>query len=157
MSVSRRSRTRVRKSLLALAASLALGAVLGASAQAAEPHPLIGNFGSLAAGGTGSEPSFANPGGMAVDQATGDLLAIEFTPGESGAIKRYKPDGTADSFSALGTNVIDGKRTGGANECPTVPADCDETPENKGILSNEAGASETEIAVAPPGAAAGTA
>ena len=44
-------------------------------------------------------------------------------------LKRFHPDGTPANFSALGTNVIDGKRTGASNECPTVPADCDEIPQ----------------------------
>jgi hypothetical protein len=133
--------------------------LLPASAIAAAPHPLIGNFGSLAAGGTGSEPKFANPAGMAVDQATGDVLAIEFIPGPgaSGTIHRYKPDGTADNFSGLGTNVIDGKKGPGGKPCAEEPASCDETEGNKGILSNEGSGSETEIAVAPSTAAAGTA
>ncbi|MGH2976253.1 MAG: hypothetical protein ACRDLL_15530, partial [Solirubrobacterales bacterium] len=105
MHLTRRSRThRIRLTLLATALAGLAFSLTSAAAQAAEPHPFLGNFGSLAAGGTGSEPTFTNPGGMAVDQATGDLLAIEFNPGASGAIKRYKPDGTADSFSALGTN-----------------------------------------------------
>ena len=44
-------------------------------------------------------------------------------------LKRFHPNGTPDNFPALGTNLIDGKRTGASNECPTVPADCDEIPQ----------------------------
>jgi hypothetical protein len=54
-----------------------VGALLGLarypdSAQAAEPiHPLIGPF------GTAAQPTFGQPGGMAVDPSTGDLYVID--------------------------------------------------------------------------------
>jgi hypothetical protein len=44
-----------------------------------------------------------------------------------GAIRKFSTTGEPVDFSALGTNVIDG--AGGGN-CPTTPADCDQTPWN---------------------------
>ena len=122
-------RSRAGRALLAHSAIVASGALLlltASPAAAAPPHTLLGNFGSVAAGGTGSEPTFVEAAGMAVDQATGDLLAVHFIPGKA-ARSPLQARRHRRSFSALGTNVIDGKRTGATNECPTVPADCDET------------------------------
>ncbi len=114
-----------------------------ASALAVE-HPLLGNFGAAA------EPTFSQAAGMTVDPDTGDLLVItrEEVSGEHvGTLHRYKPDGTPDDFSALSSsNVIDGH----AGEADATPSGV--------ILSTEAGdLREAEVAVAPPGAAGGTA
>ncbi len=84
---------------------------------------------------------------MTVDPATGDLYVINLEEPETGALHRYNSDGTPDNFSALGSNVIDG-HAGGEDEVPVFGA----------ILSNEGflGFAETQVAVAPPGAAGGT-
>jgi hypothetical protein len=68
-----------------------------------ETHPFLETFGSA------SQPSFGNAEGLAVDQSTGDLLVIDSS---ARTVSRWKPDGTPDDFSALGTNVIDGQGTG---------------------------------------------
>jgi hypothetical protein len=84
---------------LALVLTCALvGLVLSAQAFAAQ-HPFLETFGSAA------QPTFGEPEGMAVDQATGDLLVID---AGAGTISRFKSDGTPANFSAFGTNVIDG-------------------------------------------------
>ncbi len=69
-------------------------------------------------------PSFSGLSAIAIDQANGDILA---TSSGSNAITRLHSDGTPAPFSALGTNILDAK---GGSECPTVPTDCDRTPQN---------------------------
>jgi WD40 repeat protein len=138
-------RPRARRQTFPLALGITVLATLSfsvASGSAATAHPFLETFGSLA------QPTFSAPGPMAVDPSTGDLLVIE--KGDN-SVRRYNPDGTPANFTALGTNVIDGKGNG---ECATVPADCDETPANELSFF---GFSETQVAVAPPGSAAGTA
>ncbi len=58
---------------------------------------------------------------MGVDQQ-GNLIVWA-----QNAIRKFSPNGDPVPFSALGTNTIDG--AGGGN-CPTTPADCDQTPWN---------------------------
>lgn len=115
----------------ALAAFLAVGA---ANASAALPaHPFKETFGSAA------KPQFEIPAGIAVDQATEDVYVIDL---ESHSLHRYKANGESAPFTALASNVIDGK----SGE--------DETPQGE-ILSNEnESSSEVQVAVAPPGAGA---
>ena len=76
--------------------------------------------------GTAAQPTFDKPSTLAVDRANGDLLV-----GEEGtnSISRYRADGTPDPFSALGTNVIDGKPGSGGKPCAEEPASCDQTPQ----------------------------
>jgi hypothetical protein len=133
--------------------ALALFAISVSSASAAKIRPSKGTFGSAA------QPSFTHAGGLAVDQSNGDLLVIEYVEsyGASGTLERFKENGEPDPFSALGTNVIDGKKGPRGEPCADEPASCDETPGNAGVLTTEGvGPSEVEVAVAPPGAAAGT-
>ena len=87
--------------LLALAIVVTL--VLAAPASATKIHLRLGTFGSS------QQPSFDRPNGIAVDGSTGDLLVID---ADALTVSRFNPDGTAADFSALGTNVIDGKGTG---------------------------------------------
>lgn len=61
-------------------------------------HQFLETFGSAA------QPTFGNPEGLAVDQSNGDVYVINAS---AGTVSRYKPDGTPDNFSALGTNVIE--------------------------------------------------
>ncbi len=124
-----------------LALPLAVLAVLvfAASAGATKTHLFKEAFGSAA------QPSFSGARGVAIDQSSGDVLVMD--AGGTPSIKRYNPDGTAANFSGLGTNAIDGKGNG---ECATVPADCDQTPQN-GL--GFASANESQIAVDNSGTA----
>jgi hypothetical protein len=125
------------------ATALVLLLLIPVFADASVEHPFKETFGSAA------QPTFTNAGGMAVDQSTGDLLVIEYNPtyGGSGTLSRYHENGTPDNFSALsGTNVIDGHA-----------GEADATPQ-EGVLSSEGfGPQEVQVAVAPAGAAGGTA
>ncbi len=122
----------IRLSLLTAAFALALVAV---PASAGASYSFLEIFGSAA------EPTFTAPAGVTIDPATGDVLVID---GQT--VKRFKPNGEPDPFSALaGSNVIDG--AGGA----------DATPQGE-ILSNPGYPSyEVQVAVAPPSAGGGTA
>jgi len=104
--------------------------VVAIPASATKTHLFKETFGSAA------QPSFSLARSVAVNQSTGDVLVMD--AGGTPSIKRFKADGTADSFSALGTNVIDGKGSG------------DETPQN-GL--SFASASESQIAVDNSGTA----
>jgi hypothetical protein len=65
--------------------------------------------------GSANQPTFDTAEGLAVDQASGDLLVIDVG---TNSVSRYNADGTPAEFAALGSNVIDGKGVG------------DETPQN---------------------------
>jgi hypothetical protein len=105
--------------LLGIASAISALLVLAAPASATKVHLFAETFGSAA------QPAFGNAQGLAIDQSTGDILVMD--AGSPPSFKRYNPDGTPADFSALGTNVIDGIGNG---ECATVPADCDQTPQN---------------------------
>ncbi|HTT94813.1 MAG TPA: hypothetical protein VMF55_09075 [Solirubrobacterales bacterium] len=102
-----------------------IGSVGVPEASAAGIHPFKETFGSAA------QPTFPNPAGITVDGTTGDLLVID--PQEA-KLQRFHPDGTPANFSALGSNVIDGK------EGP------DETPQGR-ILNAAGQPYELEVAV----------
>jgi hypothetical protein len=93
-----------RISKVSLPFALLVGALLVAPAfaSAAKTHVFLETFGSAV------QPTFGDPAGMAVDQATGDLLVIDI---EDQTLSRWNSDGTPADFSALGTNVIDGFET----------------------------------------------
>ncbi len=124
---------------LALPLAVLAALVFAASAGATKTRLFKETFGSAA------QPSFSGARGVAVDQSSGDVLVMD--AGGTPSIKRYNPDGTAANFSGLGTNAIDGKGNG---ECATVPADCDQTPQN-GL--GFASANESQIAVDNSGTA----
>ena len=65
-----------------------------AGATAATTHPLIGSFGS-----------FANPQGIGVDQASGDVYVIDVG---SGTVSKFDATGAPRDFSGPGTNTIGG-------------------------------------------------
>jgi hypothetical protein len=90
---------------------LILLALVAAPAGAVKTHFLLGDFGSAA------QPTFGfeGPNSLAIDQSNGDLLVMD---PESQTITRWKPDGTPDNFSALGTNVIDGFGPGDETPVP---------------------------------------
>ena len=83
--------------------------VFTTSGPTTETHPFLETFGSAA------QPSFWAPTSIAVDQSDGDLLVVD---PEAGAFSRFKPDGTPDNFSSLGTNVIS-STSEGALEFPS--------------------------------------
>jgi hypothetical protein len=112
---------------LAMAVALLLAAT---PAAASKKHLFQETFGSAA------QPSFGSPLSVAIDQSSGDVLVMD--EGGTPSIKRFKPDGTPDNFSALGTNAIDGQGAG------------DETPEG-GL--GFAGAFQSQIAVDNSGGA----
>jgi hypothetical protein len=115
---------------------------LAPAAKAAEPsHPFLETFGSTA------QPSFGSAKGLAVDQATGDLLVIDSS---AQTVSRYHEDGTPSDFSALDTNVIDGVGVVPPAACTPPSDECDGTP--AGELSF-GGANEVQVAVDNSGTA----
>src|ERR1044072_2918892 len=119
--------------LSAIAASLVLWALGVAPAGAAETHVPTGFF--CAPSGEGNlpcEPSFEGAYSLAVDQASKDLFVLD---ANAATVLRFKANGEPDPFSALGTNVIDGKGPG-----------LDETPEN-GLSFSASFPNEAQIAV----------
>jgi len=118
------ARKRFARVTIAIGLLLAFGLLLPSSAAlAAHGHLFLETFGSA------NQPSFPNPVGLAIDQSSGDLLVIDRG---AGTVSRYNPDGTPASFSALGSNVIDGKGAG------------DETPEGGLFIG---GSGEVQVAV----------
>jgi hypothetical protein len=134
---SHRARGGRLQALVALC-GLVLALVLSMSAEASAAPVL--NF--KEAFGSGAHPQLIVPTGLAVDQSTGDVLVMDQA---AGTISRFKPDGTAADFSALGTNVIDGD------------SGADQTPQGKAGEAGLtfAGDAESEIAVDNSGAATG--
>ena len=133
-------------------ATAALFLALCMSASAAPRHLPQEAFGSA------TQPKFFQPPAIAVDPASGDVLVADI---KTQTIKRFKPNGEPDPFPALGTNTIDAKGSGsgpaktGIHPCAApIAAECDETPQN-GFFFRAHG--EGQIAIAPPGSAAGTA
>jgi hypothetical protein len=132
---------------IVLAALAMVLAAFPVGASALGTHSFLGSFCEpTGIGSAPCEPTFGLPAGGAVDEATGNVLVIDL---EDHTLKRFKPNGEAAPFPALSGNVIDGH-----------PGEEDATPEGE-ILSTEVpgigGALETQVAVAPPGAGAGTA
>ena len=100
MNVVARSSSRGIIGLICLCGFIcALGTIQAPPASAARVHLSEGIFGAAA------QPSFGQPAGSAVD-AAGNVLVIDLS---AKTLSRFKPDGTPADFSALGTNVIDGK------------------------------------------------
>jgi hypothetical protein len=121
--------------------SAALGLLLLGAGLIGVPSAQASGFIPKGAFGAPTPPSLTEPVGMTVDPASGDVLVIDVA---AKTISRFKPDGSADNFSALSGNVIDG--LGGP----------DETPAPHG-LNPGTNPREVQLAVAPPGAAGGTA
>ena len=120
---TRRQASSLRLPAGVLIAILALLGLMASSAGAAKTHVFKEAFGSAA------QPSFGQDTGLAIDQSSGALLVID---SEADTVSRFNPDGTPADFSALGTNVIDGKGT------------ADLTPQDGLVLD---GASEVQVAV----------
>lgn len=120
---------------------------------AAEGREFRGLFGDMA------QPGFVRDEGLAVEPATGDLLVID-VGGAQKSVSKFAPDGQGAPFTALGTNVIDGKLGPGGEPCAEESQSCDltPTPPNGGVLGSiNLGPKEVQVAVAPPGSAASTA
>jgi hypothetical protein len=113
--------------LAAFASALVLLVLIVAPASATKTHFFLEDFGSAA------QPSFLNPTSLAVDQSNGDVLVVDTF---ARTISRYKPDGTPDDFSALGSNVIDGEGAG------------DETPEGGLQFSSSEFSVRNEVQIA---------
>jgi hypothetical protein len=107
---------------------LAFGA---APASAGQTHVFEEVFGSAA------QPTFVTAYSLEVHQASGDVIVLDAS---AKTIRRFKPNGEPDPFSALSTNVIDGAGPG-----------ADETPENGFTFSSALG--EAQIAVDSSGGA----
>ncbi len=87
---------------IAMIASLALAVLLTAgvaatSAFAGEAHPFLFSFGS-----------FANPSGIAIDQAGGDVYVADI---HTDTIYKFNAAGSPVDFSALGSNALTGSGT----------------------------------------------
>jgi hypothetical protein len=91
--------------------------------------------------GSASEPTFGKAEGMAIYQATGDVLVVD---AGNRTVSRWHADGTPSNFSALAsTNVIDGHA-----------GEADATPKEEILYpANNFGATEVEIAVDNSGTA----
>ncbi len=147
---------------LALCGVLFALALAAAPAQATKVHLFKETFGSAA------QPEFLAPGPDLLDPASGDLLVIDFRELVAPTVSRFKPNGEADPFAALGSNTIDGTRGPGGQKrteeevgCATAsaeePASCDETPQNGLVLGKGSGfgaSDESQLAIAPPSAGA---
>jgi hypothetical protein len=123
--------------LVSAFALLLAGLLFAASAGASKTHNFKETFGSAA------QPSFGSPGGVAIDQSTGDVLVMDTNSPPS--IKRYNPDGTPHSFSALGSNVIDGKE--GADATPQSGLGLSNASESQLAIDNSGGATDGDIYV----------
>jgi hypothetical protein len=121
--------------LVALASSVCVALCTAAGASAAAVNPFVEVFGGA------TTPSFTDPEALAVEQFSGDLLVVD---AGAGTVSRFKPNGEAAPFTALGTNVIDGKDGPGAQPCADEPSSCDTTPQSG--LSFGA-ATEVQVAV----------
>lgn len=133
-----RSRSRL---LLALClAAVAALAALASPALASQNHPYTGI--SIGPDGTAGVAKFVSPAGVAVEQATGNVYVYDGGEGkkdpvtqqpidpDEGKLYKFDSSGQPVDFSSLGTNVVEGLPTG------------------------EGG---VQVAVAPAGAAGGTA
>ncbi len=139
---------KARAALLGLAAMALLVLLSPSAASASEILAFKETFGSAA------QPTFSAQSiwALAVDQSNGDVLIMD---GSKETLSRFKPNGEPDPFSALGTNMIDGKKGPGGKACAEEPSSCDKTPQN--TVGSAESADEMQVAVAPPGAAGGTA
>jgi hypothetical protein len=135
---------RTRRVRLAFAASALALLLIPGVVDAFSGHPPIGIFGPAA------QPSFGKAAGLSVDQSNGDVLVIDR---EQLTVSHYHEDGTPANFSALGTNVIDGKKGPGGKTCAEGElSSCDKTP-NEAILGNYGEANEVQVAVDNSGGA----
>jgi hypothetical protein len=124
---ARNRATAAALSVLALTLTLTVSPV-----RAAETHPFVGGFGS-----------FQNPQSLAVDQSSGAVYVLD---AGARSVSRFDAEGNPVNFSAVASYVA-GNALTGTSEGAWAPA---------GPFSIASGISESQIAVAPPGAAGGT-
>jgi hypothetical protein len=106
-----RRRGRASTARLIGAKSLVTATLLLLPASAPGAHTFRETFGSAA------QPSFTKAEGLAVDQASDDLLVVDAGTGAgTGTVERYQEDGTPSNFADLGTNSIGGLSFGGPGE-----------------------------------------
>jgi hypothetical protein len=122
--------------LVASATVFLLAALSAPSAGAGQVHLFEETF----------PPSFEYAKSVAIDQANGDVLVVDAITRQ---ILRYHENGTAASFSDLGTNAIDGEGTG---PCAPPSPQCDGTPQN-GLSFEASNPSLVQIAVDNSGTA----
>ncbi len=127
-----------KASRLAFAAALLASFAFGASpAAASRVHLFKETLGSV------SHSALVEGRGAAIDQSTGDFLVLD--AGVPPSIKRFKPDGTPDDFSALGTNAIDGKE--GPDATPQNDLDFALPGESQIAVDNSGGLTDGDIYV----------
>jgi hypothetical protein len=105
--------------------------------------------------GPANQPVFTTPQSVAVDQSAGDVIVMEAGKGPNPenpsdpvvppSIQRFNADGTPDNFSALGTNLIDGK--GGADLTPQDGLIFGEASQTQIAIDNSGGATDGNIYV----------
>jgi hypothetical protein len=105
------SRRHVRVALTVLCMTVGILAISGAPAQAAITHPYTGT--SFGPGGVGSG-EFGVVGGVAFDQASGDVFVLD--KAEGGRVYKFDAAGDPVDFSSSSTNVIEGVGSSGAAE-----------------------------------------
>ncbi len=128
--------------IAALCASLLTLTLTTTPAQAQQAHLFKETFGSA------QQPSFKGVVAIAIDQSSGDVLVLDSAEGK---LSRFKPNGEADPFPALGTNVIDAKLGPGSKPCAEEPSSCDAAPGEFGGISG--GNNEAQIAIDESGTA----
>ncbi len=102
------------------------------SAQAGQVHPFVASF---AAG--------SSPQAITVDQASGDVLAVDVG---AGAVLKFDSSGSPTNFSALGSNVLDG--ASGADLTPHGGFSFDSPSAAQVAVDNSGGAANGYIYVA---------
>jgi hypothetical protein len=116
--------------VLLVAAAVVL--VVVGSARAGLVHPFVGSFSAGVA-----------PGALAVDQASGDVLAVDVG---AGAILKFDSSGNPSNFSALGSNVLDG--ASGADATPHGGFAFDSPSAAQVAVDNSGGPADGNIYVA---------
>jgi virginiamycin B lyase len=122
------ARSRRSAGALAFFAVLLALALTASSAAAGETHPLQSSFGS-----------FTKAQSLAVDQANGNVYVLD--TGNGGSVARFDAAGNPVNFSASASYISGNELTGTSD----------------GSFAFLGGDSETQVAVAPPGSAGGTA
>ncbi len=123
-----------------LVAALALLAFAAAPAGAVIQRPFQETFGSA------EQPSFLEVRAMVFDQSTSTLLVAETSPS---VLRRFNADGTPANFSALGTNVIDGKGPG-ADQMPQGVLTFRPAAETQLAIDESGGVTDGNIYVTQP-------
>ncbi len=86
------------------------------------------------------------------ESGAGACVVARQAGGRAPGVYRFKPNGEADPFTALGGAVIDARKGPGGKSCGEEAASCDATPEN-GFASLSTFPNELQIAVDSSGGA----